>query len=416
MRTFLIVLRKDLLRKVRSPLAPIAMLLFPIVFSLLIGMTFGGGEKMAPIKIALVDEDQGLVSRLVRPAFSQNQMPMRFEIEDADSADAIRLIERNKISAAVRIPEGFSDRVLAGETTYLEVVRNPAQGIYPDIVEQYVRVLAQLGSAASSILSEPIDRIRGSIDDGVAPNDETITMISLLMNKRMSAVGKYAFPPLINLEGTAEVEESVQSDQPGRFRIAAYILPGMATFALIMLAIVAMADLHREGALGTLSRQIVAPVRLRSVILGKIGAVLVLLVVCVAILMLLASLWAETRFSIPGFLVLSIAFGLMATGFACFIQSISRSERTGSTIGSIIVMLMSMLGGAWLPIENMGAFVQKIAPFTPIYWGIKGYRILLFDSGSLADVAPVAGILLGIGVVLTTIAIFRIRQIYGSGT
>src|SRR5512135_1192544 len=114
MSAFLTVLRKDWLRKLRSPLAPVTMLLFPIVFSLLIGLTFGGrGDKMAPIKIALVDEDNGFLARMIRSSFSQNKSSQQFDMQVKELPEAMKLVENDKVSAVLRIPAGFTDSVLA---------------------------------------------------------------------------------------------------------------------------------------------------------------------------------------------------------------------------------------------------------------------------------------------------------------
>ena len=52
---------KDLLRLVRAPLAVLVMLSFPIIFSLLLGMTFGTGD-VEPPKVRLLIEDLDPVS------------------------------------------------------------------------------------------------------------------------------------------------------------------------------------------------------------------------------------------------------------------------------------------------------------------------------------------------------------------
>jgi ABC-2 type transport system permease protein len=393
------------------------MLLFPIVFSLLIGVTFGGsGDKLAPIRLALVDEDQGFIARLLRSSFNQNQGSQRFDVQVTDLKAAMRLVENDKVSAVLRIPAGFSDSVLAEKPAALTLIKNPAQSIYPSIAEQYVRVLAQVGGSAVRILGPPVREIRDAARRDQPPADLLVSRIAVAINQRLGSVGRYVLPPAIRLvepEPPGAKEKAKSDASP--FRVAVFVLPGMAVFALLMLALVSMSDFQREGAHGTLARQFVAPVPFRAVILGKVGATWLLSLVCILILALLAGLWAQARVSLAGFAALSIAFAFAATGFAALVQSLSRTERTGSAIGTILVMIMSLAGGSFVPYEALPRFAQRIAHFTLNYWGSQGYRDLLFSSAGLSDLGPNLAVLAGFGIVFCVIAVVRFTHRYGTG-
>jgi ABC-2 type transport system permease protein len=416
MRTLIAVVRKDLLRKLRSPLGPIVFLIFPVLFALLIGFTFGSsGDKAAPIRIALVDEDKGIASRFLKSSFAQDRMPTRFDIVEADMARASRLVEDNKVSAVLRFPPGFTDSLLDGRTTFLEVVRNPAQGIYPQIAEEFVRVLALGAGSAVRVLGQPLADIRAASRGNARSSDLFVSDVSVAISRRMQGVGRYALPPAIRLENavTEKDEKTAGGDSP--LRIALFVLPGMAVFSLMMLAIGSMADLPREAAHGTLPRQFVAPVRAGNVIAGKIAATWILSIACIAVLALVAGIWSGSDMHPVGFVCLSLAFGLAATGFAALIQSLSRSERSGSTLGSILVMAMSAIGGSWIPLENLPAFVRGMAPYTLTYWGSSGYRELLFGSDGFAGILPNLGVLLACGVLFSGGAMFLFGRRYRAG-
>jgi len=416
MRGLWIVLCKDLLRKVRSPLAPIIFLLFPVVFALLIGLTFGqGGEKIAPIKIALVDEDRGLVAKLVRSSLSQSTVSQHFDAKVVDLPTAVRLVENNKVSALLRIPAGFSDSLFASRTTYLEVVKNPAQGLYPQIVEEFTRVLSLLGTAVVRLLGKPIQEISGSVRSGVPPSDAFISDVSVGISQTMKRIGRYAFPPAIRLETVVPAAEKQKDTGASPLRVALYVLPGMSVFALLMLALGSMADFTREGARGTLARQLIAPVPLSSVIIGKMASTGVLSMACVVVLTLITAIWASAGVSVVGFIALSVAFALASTGFAGLIQSLSRSERTGPVVGTILVMAMSMLGGSWIPLEALPQVVRKLSPYTMTYWASVGYRDLIFESASVSQILPNLGILVGLGAAFCVAAILLFRRQYRAG-
>lgn len=412
MQPLWLVLRKDLLRRVRSPLAPIVFLIFPIAFALLIGVTFGPrGEEIAPIGLAIVDADSGLVARAARMAFREDGEGPRFRVAQVDSALAVRMVERDKVAAALWIPKGFTDDLLDGRSTGLRVLKNPAQPIYAEIAEEYVNVLALLGSGAMRVLGEPIAKIRDAARAAGPPSPGLVSQIAVRMNERMTGVGRYVFPPAIRLEAAADTtrRRGAAAEASTPFQVALYVLPGMSIFALMSLALISLSDLHRERILGTLARQIASPIPMRAVLLGKALATWVLAVACVAVLAFVAFFWLRRSVSVAGFLALSLTFALTATAFAAAIHSLTRSERTSATIGSIVIMVMAMLGGAWIPLEALPASIRSISPYTLTYWGTTGYRALLFDGAGVAQIAPNIGVLLGLAMVFCVVAIVRMR-------
>ncbi len=407
------VLRKDLLRTIRSPLGPIVFLLFPIVFALLIGLAFGehGDGKLAPIRLALVDEDGGLLSRFVTSAFTQEGAPVKFQVTQAKLPDAVRLVENDKISAVLRVPKGFSDSLIAGSKTQLELIKNPAQSVYPQIVEEYVSVLALLGTTASRILGEPMREIRGQTKSWTgSPQDLFVSKVSVDIGHRLRGVSRYAFPPAIRLEKEKQAGGKESSAASTPFAIALFVLPGMAAFSLLTLAITGMSDLRREEAMGTLSRQFTSPIGPWAAIVGKVLSTLVLALGCIVILSLVAVFWGGREISPVGFVVLSIVFAWAATGFATLLQAVFASERAATAFGSIVVMTMSMLGGSFIPLQSLPGFARAVAPFTLNYWANEGFRKLLFEGAGLPDVAANLGVLAGVGVIFTVVSIPLIRR------
>jgi ABC-2 type transport system permease protein len=413
MRALWLVIRKDLRRKVRSPLSTVVMLLFPILFSLLIGLAFGGNGKLAPIRVALVDQDRGMAARFLQSAMNQEKMNPRLEPVPADSAEGLRLVEKDKASAMVRIPPGFTDSLLMGGSTYLEVVRNPAEGIYPTIVEQYMKVLAQLGGSAQRLLRGPLHQIRDAIGQSRSPGDLFVSRVSLDINHKMKSIGRYALPPAIALEKATPPKK--KEEQAGAFHIAVFVLPGMAAYALLMLGIVHMADFQRERAHGTLARQVLAPISPGTVVLGKVGATWLVSLIAIFILALMAALWAQVAVSLPGFILLSLCVALASTGFAAFIQSLSRSERAGSVFGSILVLIMSMAGGSMIPLQNLPPFLRRVAPLSLTYWAGEGYRKLVFENASVAQIGTHILVLSALGLAFSLFAVWRFRRRLATG-
>jgi ABC-2 type transport system permease protein len=401
---------KDLRRRARAPLAPLVMLAFPFLFAGLIALAFGGGgEARTPrFRVVLVDQDGGLVARFVRGAFGQEQVSSFLEVTETDLPHALRLIERNRVGGAIVIPPGFSQAVFERQPARLRVIRNPASAIGAAAVEETAEFLALLLEGATNVLARPLERLRSMLageatargpGPGWAP-DASVSEIAVMVNQSLRDVSRFATPPAIYLREPASADSTGAQSRPDRFNeIFGYVLPGMAAFALFFLAAGLMGDIFRERSLGTLNRQLTAPVRAVEIVLGKILATMAVGVIVAAGMALVGGALLEVRADLGAFALLCLAFLLAVTGFVTLLYSFARNEQQGGTLSAIVMMVMAFLGGSFIPLEALPRFVAGIAPLTLNYWAIRGFRTLLVSHGGLADVAVPLAVLLAVGIV-----------------
>ena len=170
MRRILLMVRKDLLRQLRSPLAILLLLSFPLVFTSLLALTFGTGSQpsMPKVELLVEDLDGSFVSGALVSAVTSEQMGKYFDVERV-GAEGLQRIEQNEASALWRIPKGFQQDLIDGTPVELELIRNPAQSILPEIAEQGLTVLSEVLSAAARVLEEPLDDLRPMLDGDSAP-------------------------------------------------------------------------------------------------------------------------------------------------------------------------------------------------------------------------------------------------------
>ena len=67
------------------------------------------------------------------------------------------------------------------------------------------------------------------------------------------------------------------------------------------------------------------------------------------------------------------------------------------------------LGGCMLPIELFSPTLQTVAHFTPHAWGLDAFAELVRNNGTIVDILPELGVLLGFAAVLLTLATWRLR-------
>ncbi len=352
----LLLVRKDLRRKAQSPLGIVVVLSFPLVFALILGAVFGGGQPGMPEIVLLVedrDADPALPS-LLRSLADAERFAGRFKIRNVGE-EGRALIEADHGDALLRIPEGFAARLAAGRPAELELIRNPSRGITAEIVE---RTLVALVDS----LSPPSRR-------------------------------------LIRLETVSAANEPEASPQSRR-SVFLFVLPGVAVWALFMVGDNGMRDILVEATAGTLRRQLCGPLSALELVLAKALLTAALATISLLILSIFGWMAAEQSIAIPGFVALSAALIVAVTGFSALVYGLARTERQGATFSSTFLLACAFLGGAFMPLENLPESVRRFAPLSPIYWGTSGYRALLHDGAGLGDILPHIGVLTGIGAIL----------------
>ncbi len=92
-----------------------------------------------------------------------------------------------------------------------------------------------------------------------------------------------------------------------------------------------------------------------------------------------------------------VASAVMASGVLLLITSFVSSERQGDTLTTIVIMVSSMLGGAFFPISQMPTFLRPISASTPVFWSVDGFTKLTIGGGGFADIAINLAVLIGVG-------------------
>jgi ABC-2 type transport system permease protein len=409
MRTIALLVRKDLLRVTRAPLGMLVTLLFPIVFALMIGLVFGTGDAEPPrVRLLIEDQDGTMVSGFLVGAFESDQAGEYFDTTEV-GADGLARIEQGEASALLRIPEGFTQKLLDGEQVTLELIRNPSESILPEIAEQTMIVLTEALDAGSRLLREPLDKLSPYLEqEGADPGATEVAAISVAFYDAIQGFEKYLLPPVVSLDSLQLEEEHPDGEDssagsassgPGVFNVFLMVFPGISVWALFMLGDTAMRDIHTETAAGTLRRQLSGPLPGWKIVGAKAVYAALVALISLIILSIIGAAATDRGVDPLGFCVLSFSVILAVTGFGALVYGLARTPGQGATFSSILLLVLGFMGGAFLPMSSLPAIMQRVAPISPFYWARTGYEALLAQGG-LADILPSVGVLAGLGSLL----------------
>jgi ABC-2 type transport system permease protein len=209
---------------------------------------------------------------------------------------------------------------------------------------------------------------------------------------------------------------TLTGEEDAGFNIMAVILPGMTIFGILFIAQAATRDILKERESGLLRHLLTAPISVGQYLVGKSLSVLVItwlgFLILVAVGMVLGVGWGP-----PGAVVLLMtAASLAAAGTMILIMSLVGSERQGDALTTIVIIVWSMLGGAFVPLDGIPAFLLPLSRTTVTFWAVDGFAELIQRGGGLSDIGPNLVVLTGAGLLFLTVgaAVLRRRIVRGA--
>lgn len=416
MRRLLLLVGKDLKRKLRAPVGLAVLLAFPLVFAGMLALVFGGsGENVPKVRLVVENRDTGFAASALGSAFTSKQMAEHFDVRTVAKGEGAAIIEAGEASALLILPEHLTQDVLDGKAVTLELVRNPAEGILPEVAEQLARILADVLDGGARVLREPLNDLRPFLKEGVqGPTDASVIAISLAFKRTFEGADGFVFPPAITLKGAFE-EKSKEGEENRGSLIFLAVLPGVAVYALFLVADNGMRDVLAEGTLGTMRRQLAGPIGTGTLLAGKALYAGALALLALAVFSAVAAAFLRKVPSLPGYLLLSLALILAVVGCSALVYGLAGTERKGATFASAMYLVLGFLGGSFVDVGNLPPFMQAIARWTPFYWATSGYRTLLEKGGGLADIFPAIAVLSLLGIAFLVAGAFFLRKTIARG-
>jgi ABC-2 type transport system permease protein len=404
------LVRKDFTRRWRSPLATVVLLAFPFMMAGLIGsLSSGGGGGGMDLTIFVLDRDQGLIGGLLTQGPPPGDNDVALNLIEVGEEGFARM-EAGEASAMIVLDEGFSERAFDGEPVEFQLIRNPAESIKPELIEQGLVVLSTYIDVAVKVLGEEISEFGDMVDSEDMPTMLAVTNLSSRVYNKLSAAGDYVFPPVVQIKSVKEGtdEDGEVASGPNVF---GYVLVMVAVMSVLFAAIRAVTEIYEERNTGMVRRFLSTPVPINLFIGSKILFAVLFGISVMAILLVSGGAlgWFGSRVPVLAIFAHTAGFSLAAAGLMVVIIGLVKTEKQAGILSWIVVMFMSAVGGSMFPAENFPPFMQGIARYTLNYWAVEGYLDMIVREVSPAAVMPVSAALAGVGVALVGVGFLLMR-------
>jgi len=174
-------------------------------------------------------------------------------------------------------------------------------------------------------------------------------------------------------------------------------VPAFILFAMFFIVIPLAGSIINEKQQGTKDRLMTLPVSGFTFLSGKIT---VYLLVCILQFMLMVGIgiYIFPRISQlpplsldvnPGALwAVVIASGLAAIGFGMLIGTVSTTYGQAAPLGSVMVVVLAILGGIFVPSFMMPDLIRKISIISPLRWGTDAFFSIFARGAGIKVVLP----------------------------
>jgi ABC-2 type transport system permease protein len=399
---------KDLKLMFRDRAALTFMLLAP--FLLTIGMGFvtgrfsGGSNGLSNIPVVIVNLDQKDLGNALEDLFSSADLADLMEPTASTDPEAARhLIDDNKASAAIIIPEGFTESIIPADGA----IDDPNY-VQPELVK--IEVYANPSSPTSAgVVKAIVDEFISRVEEGRTSGMTSIVGLmthGLLNPQNASSEAEALFQNVSESESTAiTLKKNTEGADAVDFDILSYFAPGMALMFLMYTVSYGGRSILAERAQGTLPRMMISPTHTVQVLGGKVLGIFFTGVAQVGILILASAIFFQVKWGDPlGVAVLILAAVFGASGWGMLITALARTPAQVGSTGSAIMLIFGILGGSFINLEQMPAFLRTISKITPNAWGLDGFTTLAL-GGTLKNLTEPITALLVMGAVLFAIAV-----------
>ncbi len=339
------VVKKEFRQIRRDTRSLIFMIFIPAFMLLMFGFALNFDVKHIPL--AVVDQDGSRTSRELVEKFRTTEY---FEVKAVlnRTAEVDGLMARERIRAALVIPDNFSEDLLAGRSPSVQFIIDGANAMSGTTAAGYAGAILQSYSQRTTLEA---------------------------MGRR--GMGEPAVP----------LATEVRVWYNPELRSAKFLVPGLMAFILMVILTVSTAfSLVREKERGTMEQIMVSPVRPAGLILGKMIPYVIISLASAHFVLALG--WVLFGVAIKGnyvlllltmllFLVCGLAQGIL-------ISAIAKTQQVAFLLSVLTTFLPTfILSGFIFPVRNMPAVIQAVTYLVPAKYFLVALRAIILKGAGL---------------------------------
>ena len=369
------------------------------------------------IPIVFVNDDKDSLGILIGQGLRSNDLCSLYDSIDGKPATfelAQQAVADGKFMVGIVIPHGATDAIRRNTTRLVN------ETMEPDSMGKE-NSLAKTDSVEIKILIDPVAKksflssVTSSLREFISEVKTKIMfqtfsgqIAAIIPDKSTGPKHVFASTQIIRYN---EIYASKTGDKliPNAVQ---HNVPAWTIFAMFFIVIPLSGSIMKEKNEGSVFRLHTMP---GSYLLLVSGKIIVYVIVCLIqfLLMLSVGLLFLPMLGLPvldvgnsftGIFILTLATAFAATGYGVLVGSLASTEQQGALMGSLSILLLSALGGVWVPTYIMPEVMRNISAFSPLNWSLEGFYKLFLRGDEAGAILMNAAKLLAFGMAAIFIA------------
>jgi ABC-2 type transport system permease protein len=423
MMTALVALvRKDLQLFFSDRRSVIMSFVVPIAIASFFGSIFSGpsnNREPARVAVVMIDLDDSPVSKAI---VAGTQADKNLRVTVAAEASARESVRTGKVAVGVVIPKGFGEASGAaffgtGAKPTLDMLYDPSRGtelaMVRGVMTEHVMAAVSQAMFGGEQGRRLVDQTLAQMDSVQMAADEKARLAAMLRSVQSfynqapaGAAGTQA--PGLSIPYTVH-EQAMTSGADVVYNGYAHSFAGMGIQFLLFAAANLGIDVLIERQRGLWKRVRSAPLSRSTLLLAKVMSMtlvaLMTLLVSFAFAMIVFHVSIDG--SVFGFVLVAIACSLMAATFGLLVAALGRTPASARGVTTLAVLMMVMLGGAWVPSFIFPAWLQQATLVVPARWAVDGLDAMTWRGIGPAGALMPSLVLIGFAVSFGAIAFWR---------
>lgn len=383
----LMLFRKDMKLFFNDQKSFVLTFLLPVILITLFAFAYGGiGANINgsdSIKLQVVDLDRSVLSG-------------RF-ISDIDSIKGITIINseldesrsmviKGKYSGALVFKEGFQDSVINGGVLPVELFYDKEQEFE----------ISLLQSLLTSTLLSPAGDIELAAISETGSQDQDINQ-----------AGDYSACKTVNKTPRYLKMTSIVGDKNDLNLGLIQAVAGTAILMLLFSVAGIGTSILEEKENGTINRLLYSPLNSKTILYSKMLFAFFVAVLQLTVMFIFSWLFLhlDITVNIPALILMILSTAFAVSSIGIFLAALAKSRQQALSLSTLVILVMSAIGGSMIPLFIMPDIMSRIALFSVNYWGIQGFYDIFWRSLPLSEILPRILTLTGTGIILTIISL-----------
>ncbi len=374
-------------------------LLLPIGLITLFAFAFGGAggdNESNPIVVLFSDEDQTTASKNIIAHL--DSIP-GIEFIATPKMDAENAIKKGDRIANIIIYKGFEDALNAGTNLPIEMQFDKSK-------EMEVGVLQNVLTGELTALQGAKDADKGldRMVQNMYPNLPKMMQDSIKRNMQAQKLSENKSEGVVTMT-------SVVGDAESNWGLIQAVAGTGIMMLLFSVSAIGQGMLEEKES-GVLKKLLQSPIKPFGIMMSKMATATIISIFQLVIMFVFAwiAFGLNIFINVPALIIMILITALACSSFGVLLSAIVTTKKQADSLGTIIILFMSAVGGSMIPLYIMPAFMQNAAVISVNYWSIQGFYDIFWRKGDISAIGENVLVLSGITIAVLCLSAYFFKR------